>query len=119
MCTDRHPYVTTTKVVICVYDIDEGGESIGWLSLRMTMVQNSIHFVGIYSENKVAVPLVLCMGGPMGGLGFGDGYATQGGDIGSNVARILWAKYDTVKRRGPDIEFTEAEKLWSNTWSGS
>ncbi|KAF8572983.1 putative epoxide hydrolase, partial [Ramaria rubella] len=54
----------------------------------------------------------------MVGLGFGNGYAAQGGDIGSDVARILGARYDTVKivhlnfcgGKGPDIEFTEAEK---------
>lgn len=30
-------------------------------------------------------------------LGFGNGYAVQGGDIGSKVSRVLAATFDTVK----------------------
>lgn len=30
-------------------------------------------------------------------LGFGGGYAVQGGDIGSKVSRVLAATFDTVK----------------------
>lgn len=30
-------------------------------------------------------------------LGFGSGYAVQGGDIGSKVSRVLAATFDTVK----------------------
>jgi pimeloyl-ACP methyl ester carboxylesterase len=33
----------------------------------------------------------------MVGLGFGDGYITQGGDIGSFVSRVLVVKYDACK----------------------
>jgi len=31
------------------------------------------------------------------GLGFGQGYAVQGGDIGSKVARIMVTEYDSCK----------------------
>lgn len=31
------------------------------------------------------------------GLGFGDGYMVQGGDIGSRLARIMGAKYPSCK----------------------
>jgi microsomal epoxide hydrolase len=30
-------------------------------------------------------------------LGFGDGYAVQGGDIGSKIARVIAAKYEACK----------------------
>lgn len=30
-------------------------------------------------------------------LGFGNGYAVQGGDIGSKVARVMAATFDSVK----------------------
>jgi hypothetical protein len=30
-------------------------------------------------------------------LGFGDGYAVQGGDIGSKVARVIAAKHEACK----------------------
>lgn len=33
----------------------------------------------------------------MTGLGFGDGYVSQGGDIGSFVSRVLGGQYDTCK----------------------
>lgn len=33
----------------------------------------------------------------MKGLGFGSGYVSQGGDIGSFITRVLGAKYDTCK----------------------
>lgn len=31
------------------------------------------------------------------GLGFENGYVAQGGDVGSNIARILAVKYDSCK----------------------
>jgi microsomal epoxide hydrolase len=33
----------------------------------------------------------------MSGLGFGDGFVVQGGDIGSKVARVMGATYEAVK----------------------
>jgi microsomal epoxide hydrolase len=37
------------------------------------------------------------MDGLMKGLGFGDGYVVQGGDLGGYVSRVLGAKYDACK----------------------
>jgi hypothetical protein len=37
------------------------------------------------------------MNGLMLQLGFGDGYAVQGGDIGSKIARVIAAKHEACK----------------------
>ncbi|KAK4705423.1 hypothetical protein P7C70_g778, partial [Phenoliferia sp. Uapishka_3] len=50
-----------------------------------------IHYIAEYSQDPDAIPLLLLHGC------FENGYAAQGGDIGSVLARILSAKYDSCK----------------------
>ncbi|KAK6206280.1 epoxide hydrolase [Colletotrichum tabaci] len=65
----------------------------------------NIHFVGLYSSRRDALPLLFLHGWPaarlmnelMITLGFGSGYVAQGGDIGSFIARILSATYPQCK----------------------
>jgi hypothetical protein len=40
----------------------------------------------------------------MVGLGFGDGYVVQGGDIGSKIGRIMAAEHASCKGDNPSIE---------------
>ena len=35
--------------------------------------------------------------GLMRGLGYGDGYAVQGGDLGSHISRVMAQKHDACK----------------------
>lgn len=47
----------------------------------------------------------------MKGLGFGDGYVSQGGDIGSFVTRILGAKYPSCKAAHRELRLHSAVVL--------
>lgn len=51
----------------------------------------------------------------MVGLGFGSGYISQGGDIGSFVAKILAAKYDECKGK----PFSSKEKALVSNWGSA
>jgi microsomal epoxide hydrolase len=47
----------------------------------------------------------------MVGLGFGNGYIAQGGDIGSYVARILGSKFDECKAVHREFQITRQTLL--------
>lgn len=53
----------------------------------------------------------------MRGLGFGSGYVSQGGDIGSFITRVLGAKYDSCKAAHRKIFSECRSQLTSNSQS--